>query len=142
MNLKDLKVLVIDDQPLMRELIQALLGQMLISKVTAVDGPDRAAILLRAGRPFDLVLVDWEMRPTSGIEFVKLLRAGDYGPSTKLPVIMVTGFADQERVVAAREAGISGFLIKPIDGRKLLALIQSILMPAAKPRPAAPQSHI
>ena len=71
------------------------------------------------GQPVDIVLSDWEMPNYTGLEMLKEVRSND--KFTNLPFIMVTGVRSTENVMAALQAGVSGYLVKPFSEAQLLA---------------------
>jgi len=79
-------------------------------------------------RPIDLAIVDWFMEPLDGLELVRRVRTGREGPNPYLPIIMLTGHSEADRVREARDAGANSFLTKPVSGdsvyRRILALVQ------------------
>jgi CheY-like chemotaxis protein len=72
------------------------------------------------------------MAPMDGLALTRFLRTSPASPDPFLPIIMITGFADRERVHAARDAGVTEFLVKPISAAALFSRIYSII---ANPRP-------
>ncbi len=80
----------------------------------------------------DIILVDWEMQPLDGLDFVKLVRTGDDSPNQYVPIIMVTGHSEQNKVTQARDAGINEMLIKPLSARTLFSRIRAVI---ERPRP-------
>ena len=80
----------------------------------------------------DLIFVDWRMERVDGLELVKRVRTGADSVNPYVPIIMVTGYADGARVKAARDAGVSDLLVKPIS---LAALAQRIGAVLNEPRP-------
>jgi DNA-binding response OmpR family regulator len=120
-----MKVLIVDDSPQIRMLAKDILGAgWAIDARECADG--RAAVEALSWRP-DLVLVDYEMRPMNGVDFTRLLRQGAGGADPRTPVIMMTGHADREHVMAARKAGVDGFIVKPLTIRAVLERVQAVL---------------
>jgi CheY-like chemotaxis protein len=123
------RVLVCDDERVMRSLVRATL-EGVAEVVEASDG-DEALALLRQARPA-LLIVDMMMPGMSGLEVVRQLR-GD-GQLRALPVIMITArvqVADQE---AALEAGVDLFISKPFSPSVLLDAVRSLLERAVDAR--------
>jgi len=106
------RVLVADDDPLMRTLIVVSLGSAL-EATEAADG-DEALTQLEQNR-FDLAIIDWDMPGTNGLDVIKTIRAN----GSQVPIIMVTAKAEREQVVQALRAGVSDYLIKPFDSSVL-----------------------
>lgn len=80
------------------------------------------ALKIMLTNQFDLLLVDWVMPGHSGLELVKRVRAGVKHRHT--PIVMVTGQDEQDQVTEAIDAGINGYLLKPPQRDKLLAVMQ------------------
>jgi DNA-binding NarL/FixJ family response regulator len=129
----DLRVLVADDQQLVRESIAALLdiqdGMTVVG--TAVDGRDAVA-QTEALRP-DVVLMDVRMPTLDGVAAVSLIR--ERLPSTR--VLMLTTFDDEELVVRALRAGAAGYLLKDLPARELAEAVRLAHAGVAQFDPAA-----
>jgi len=107
-------VLVADDSGTMRKIIIRSLNAVgITSVVEAADGA-QAVALFKPGA-FDLVLTDWNMPGKTGLEVIKEIRAQD----AKVPVIMITTEAEKQRVLAAIQAGVSDYLVKPFTAETL-----------------------
>lgn len=112
-NPDKLRVLVVDDNAQMRGILQSLLRGFGVRAVSlAIDGTDALAQLER--RQFDIAICDWLMEPMDGYEFVRAVRASDLPGIRELPIVMLTGQAEIRQVLAAREAGVTEYLLKPI----------------------------
>jgi len=120
----NLQVLVVDDYATMRRIIRNLLGQIGFSKIEeASDGADALA-KLRAGQ-FGLVISDWNMEPMTGLQLLKEVRADIRLKAT--PFIMVTAESKTENVVAAKEAGVNNYIVKPFNAETLKKKIESVI---------------
>jgi two-component system chemotaxis response regulator CheY len=120
-----MKVLIVDDNGPTRTLAKDILAAAWNVDVREC-GDGRAAVQELGWRP-DLVLVDYEMRPMDGAAFTRLLRAGGTGADPRTPVIMMTGHADREHVLKARQAGVDGIVVKPLSIRSMLERVQAVL---------------
>jgi len=101
-------VLVADDSGTMRKIIIRSLNAVgITSVVEAADGA-QAVALFKPGA-FDLVLTDWNMPGKTGLDVIREVRAMD----AKVPIIMITTEAEKQRVVAAIQAGVTDYLVKP-----------------------------
>lgn len=123
-SLSEVHVLVVDDNRQMRTLMRALLRAAFITKVTEAENAAQAFEAM-AATPVDLVLVDWRMEPIDGLEFTRMAR--QQGPNPYVPILMMTAHTEVSRVAAARDAGVSGFVKKPISARVLFDRISSAL---------------
>ncbi|MBI4184518.1 MAG: response regulator [Proteobacteria bacterium] len=122
----DLSVLVLDNSQEMRALLREMLGQTGIKK--ALEARDyREAIEEMKNTQVDVILVDSDLEPVSGVETVKNLRDRSKSPNPFVPIIMVTGQAIRDRVFAARDAGVHEFLLKPFSANALRDRITKML---------------
>lgn len=117
------KILVVDDDPGNREVLEELLRLRGHPVVTAASGPE--ALELVKKDPPDLVLLDVTMPGMSGYEVCEALRAE---PATRLlPIVIITALEGQEEKIRAIEAGADDFLNKPISPTELIARVKSLL---------------
>ena len=131
-----MKVLIVDDSAPIRALAKGILSAAFNLDVRECDDGLSAIEALQDFKP-GLVLVDFEMRPMDGAEFTRRLRRGGTGADPRTPVIMMTGHADRQIVLKAREAGVDGFIVKPLTIRSVLERTQAVL---ARPRDVVIQS--
>lgn len=118
------KVLVVDDYAMMRRVIRNLLQQIGFKEIDeAADGT--SALEKLASGDFGLVLSDWNMEPMSGLELVKQIRSD--ARLKELPFIMVTAESKAESVIAAKQAGISNYVVKPFNTDTLKKKIESVI---------------
>jgi len=125
-----LRFLVVDDNPHMRRILRALLLGFGSREVhEAEDGAGG----LEAFNQFtpDIVIMDWAMPIFDGLEFARMIRQPDTNASPFTPIIMLTGHSERKRVTAARDAGVTEFMVKPISAK---GLHQRILNVIANPR--------
>ena len=117
------KILVVDDDPGNREVLEELLQLRGYPVVTAASGPEALELIKKD--PPDLVLLDVTMPGMSGYEVCEALRAE---PATHLlPIVIVTALEGQEEKIRAIEAGADDFLNKPISPPELIARVKSLL---------------
>jgi CheY-like chemotaxis protein len=121
-----LKALVVEDNPHMRTLLRTLLAGLGVAEVLEASDGGRAFAVLETAQP-DFVLTDLSMEPVDGIAFTYELRNSHRSPNPYLPVIMVTGHTERERVLAARDAGVTELLAKPVTARNLFLRIAEIV---------------
>ena len=113
---KTLAVLVVDDYATMRRIIRNLLQQLGFTDVDEADDGEQALAKLR-DKDFDLVISDWNMEPMTGLDLLKAVRAD--ARLKALPFIMVTAESKTENVVAAKQAGVSNYIVKPFNAEIL-----------------------
>ncbi|NDL62631.1 chemotaxis response regulator CheY [Acerihabitans arboris] len=113
---KELRFLVVDDFATMRRIVRNLLKELGFNNVDeAEDGVD-ALTKLRAGK-IDFVISDWNMPNMDGLALLQNIRAD--GAMASLPVLMVTAEAKKENIIAAAQAGASGYVVKPFTAATL-----------------------
>jgi len=122
----DLKALIVEDNTHMRTLLRGLLGAVGIKDI-AEAGNGQAAIAMLRERKCDLVLSDLMMQPMDGIDFTHAVRNSDQSPNPFVPIIMITGHTEKSRVEAARDAGVTEFLAKPVTTHNLFSRIAEIV---------------
>ena len=123
-NYSKLKVLIADDSEFMRKLIRELIDVLHISNVRVAEDAAKAWGILHEFAP-DLIFTDWNMPPTSGLDFVRRVRNDKSVPNPFVPIIMVTGYREVSRVREARDAGVNELIIKPLTTSVLFDRIQS-----------------
>ncbi|MFD0206829.1 MULTISPECIES: response regulator [Saccharothrix] len=116
--MSDVRVVVVDDQQLIRESIAALLDLQPGITVVGTAGDGRDAVALVAETDPDVVLMDVRMPVVDGIEALGLLRGG------RARVVMLTTFDDEEYVVRALKAGASGYLLKDRPAVELASAVR------------------
>jgi len=125
-DFENLSVLVCDDSHQIRSLLKTFLNGFGIKNITEAADSDRAFEELITFDP-DLVITDWNMPPTSGLDFVKRIRLSDESINPYVPIIMLTGYTELHRVKQARDAGITSFLAKPLSAMSLYKRMMSIV---------------
>ena len=124
--LKDVRVLIVDDQDFIRSMLRQMLG-VLGCKSISDETNGEAAWFAVQDNPPDLLIVDWEMEPMDGIELVKKIRNDDSSPDRFLPIIMITAHSERPRIIAARDAGVNEFLMKPVSARMLFSRLNAVI---------------
>ena len=121
---KEMAILVVDDYKTMLRIIRNLLKQLDFSNVDeATDGAE--ALQKLRDKDYGLVISDWNMEPMTGLQLVREVRS-DKKLKT-LPFIMVTAESKTENVVAAKEAGVSNYIVKPFNAETLKQKIVCVL---------------
>jgi len=116
-------ILIVDDEKSIREMLAVALEMAGYSTLEAANARDAHAMIIDE-QPM-LVLLDWMMPGTSGIELARRLRKD---PITKdIPLIMLTAKADEDNTIQALDAGIDDFIAKPFSPRELVARLKAVL---------------
>ncbi len=126
-----LSFLVVDDNSHMRRLVRSLLHGFGSRQV--YEAEDGAAGLegVENYNP-DILITDWAMPIFDGLELLQMIRNPDSCKNAYIPIIMLTGHAEKDRVIQARNYGVTEFLCKPISAKSLYDRIFSIVL---NPRP-------
>lgn len=112
----NMKFLVVDDFSTMRRIVRNLLKELGFNNVDEAEDGATALNKLRGGN-FDFVISDWNMPNMDGLTMLQNIRAD--GALGKLPVLMVTAEAKKENIIAAAQAGASGYVVKPFTAATL-----------------------
>jgi two-component system, chemotaxis family, chemotaxis protein CheY len=115
-------ILVADDDPICRKIVVLRLRSLGEFKVAEATDGNEALALLKRNR-YDGLIVDWQMPGRSGLEIVREIRKA----GVAMPLLMVTGESEKEKVVEAIRAGVTDYLIKPFDNETLQAKLQKFV---------------
>ncbi|RLV61603.1 chemotaxis protein CheY [Parashewanella curva] len=113
---KNMKILIVDDFSTMRRIIKNLLRDLGFNNTQEADDGTTALPMLQKG-DFDFVVTDWNMPGMQGIDLLKAIRADEKLKS--IPVLMVTAEAKREQIIAAAQAGVNGYVVKPFTAATL-----------------------
>jgi two-component system, chemotaxis family, chemotaxis protein CheY len=130
-RLNVLNVLLVDDSKSMRSLIRVILQAWGINNVYESEDAINAYARLKEFN-VDVVFCDIMMKPMTGIEFTRKVRSDDDSPDPFLPIIVVSGYTERERVEAARDAGATEVMAKPITAKALYTRLVEVV---EHPRP-------
>lgn len=122
----NMNVLVVDDYATMRRIIKNLLTQIGFVNIVEADNGATALTKLRE-RTFGIVISDWNMEPMTGLQLLKEVRAD--AKLKAMPFIMVTAESKTENVIAAKQAGVNNYIVKPFNAETLKKKIESVLGP-------------
>ncbi len=126
-----LRFLVVDDNAHMRRIVRTLLNGFGAREVTEAEDGAGGLEAFTQYVP-DVVITDWAMPIFDGLELTQMIRQPGANPNPFVPIIMLTGHSEKRRVTAARDAGVTEFLAKPLSARALYERIASIVL---NPRP-------
>ena len=111
-----LRILVVDDFSTMRRIVRNLLKELGFTNVDEAEDGAIALQKLQSGG-FEFVVTDWNMPNMDGLELLQTIRAD--GALASMPVLMVTAEAKKENIIAAAQAGASGYVVKPFTAATL-----------------------
>lgn len=120
---KDMKILVVDDFSTMRRIIKNLLRDLGFTNADEADDGSSALPMLKTGK-YDFLVTDWNMPGMTGIDLLRHIRADE--SLKNLPVLMVTAEAKRDQIVAAAQAGVNGYVVKPFTAAVLKEKIEKI----------------
>jgi two-component system chemotaxis response regulator CheY len=128
--IQQLRVLVVDDNAFMRNMVRGMLGNIGVKKTYEAADGIAGLEMIREVTP-DIVVLDWEMPLLNGPELVRIVRSPGVFPMPDIPIIMLTAHGERWRVVEAARLGVNEFLCKPVSAKALFDRLISILL---KPR--------
>ena len=126
-----LRFLVIDDNAHMRRILRTLLHGFGARDVNEAEDGAAGLEAFTAYIP-DIIITDWAMPIFDGLELTQMVRQPGSNANPYVAIIMLTGHSEKKRVTAARDAGITEFLAKPISAKGLYERIVNVV---ACPRP-------
>jgi two-component system chemotaxis response regulator CheY len=121
---KNMKILIVDDYKTMLRILRNLLRQLNFNNVDEATDGSMALQKLRQ-EPFGMVISDWNMEPMTGIQLLREVRADE--KLKHLPFIMITAESKSENVIAAKEAGVSNYIVKPFNAETLKTKMASVI---------------
>lgn len=126
LDLGGIRVLIVDDQDTVLEILRGILRKLGFRHVEmAKDGAQALDMMRSTIDPYGLVISDWNMQPMSGLQLLQAVRADkDLAPT---PFIMITGENTKDRVIAAMEAGVSSYIMKPFSPDAVKKRLVSLL---------------
>lgn len=127
MKIKNATVLIVDDNDGTRRLLRMLLRDLGVREVIACACVEDGLKALH-GSTIDLIFTDWEMIGETGMELVDSVRRADHERISRIPIIMMTAYGEEWRVKAARDAGITDFMLKPFSPVQIEAKLRTALL--------------
>jgi DNA-binding response OmpR family regulator len=140
-SLKSFTILLVEDYDFMQGLIGSMLRAFGVGNIMVCNSGNEAMELLRITqaqarnmnvKPIDLVLVDWMMADGNGLELINWVRNNKSENIHFTPIMLVSAFASEDVVIAARDNGANEALVKPVSGEKLASRILAMI---DNPRP-------
>lgn len=124
---KNIKIMIVDDYSTMLRILRNLLRQLEFNNVDEANNGGDALQKLREGGQYNLIISDWNMQPMTGLELLKEVRAD--AKLKHIPFIMVTAESKTDNVIAAKQAGVSNYIVKPFNAETLKTKMSSVLGP-------------
>jgi two-component system chemotaxis response regulator CheY len=132
-----LQVLVVEDEEFMRKLTHQLLRELGVETVvSANDGEEGLQHLQFGDTRIDLILCDLQMPKMGGLQLVDAVRSGKANCDADVPIIVLTGHAEEKTVRAALKLHINGYLVKPVSVGSLRDRINAVLTKAMPRSPS------
>lgn len=123
----DLSILVVDDDPSIREITAAVLKKLELARIDTASSGEEAFELFKKHN-HSLIITDWQMEPVNGLELIKMIRQSDNGsPNTHVPVILSSGYCNDEAIEEIRAAGVNELLVKPYSADDLIKRVVYVL---------------
>lgn len=119
------RILIVDDEEILTKTFSMLLERSGYEVYVAKNGQD--AVAMAGEENFDLVICDMRMPGLNGVETLKAMRVETENGGKDLPVIFITGFADEKTEREANALKPAGYLYKPFDNVNLLSLVEETL---------------
>ncbi|NQU55601.1 MAG: response regulator [Rhodospirillales bacterium] len=119
-----MNVLIVDDYKTMLRILRNLLKQLKFDNIVDATDGSMALEVLRS-QNIGMVISDWNMEPMTGIQLLREVRGDD--KLKHLPFIMITAESKSENVIAAKEAGVSNYIVKPFNAETLKSKLTSVL---------------
>jgi two-component system chemotaxis response regulator CheY len=126
MQLRDARFLLVDDHQPMREILKSLLFGLGVRQVSEARDAAQAFDMLRHV-PFDILLTDYDMEGETGVQLAHRLRRAQELANRRIPIVMVTGRAEGPVILAARDAGVDEYLVKPLTAASLCQKVEAAL---------------
>lgn len=120
----NMKVLIVDDYKTMLRILRNLLRQLNFANVEEASDGAEALQKLKQDK-YGLVISDWNMEPMTGIQLLRAVRSDE--TLKHLPFVMITAESKSENVIAAKEAGVSNYIVKPFNAETLKTKLTSVL---------------
>jgi len=125
-RLKNIRILLVDDERLILRLVTDVLSHLGFTSVTVCHSGTEAAEKIRTDL-FDIVITDWRMPDMQGIDLIRFIRNSPESPCQRIPIILLTGNTGTNYIFEARDAGVTEYMIKPFSAQQLVRRIKAII---------------
>lgn len=121
----NMKILIVDDSRPMLKIIRNLLKQIGLNNVEEATDGNSALTILRGGSGWGLIVSDWNMEPgMNGLPFLKEVRAD--AALKHIPFVMITAESKTDNVIAAKQAGVNNYIVKPFNAETLKGKLKAV----------------
>ena len=117
-DFRDCSILVVDDNDFFRKLLITMLRAFRIEAIVQA-GDGETAFEEYRNKEFSCVITDWRMSPMDGLALVDKIRRSEESPKQDTPIILCTAYTEFDRILEARDAGVSEILAKPVSAAHL-----------------------
>jgi two-component system chemotaxis response regulator CheY len=117
------KILIVDDSETLRAILIFVLEEAGYEVIVGIDGIDAQKHLTK--QPIDLIITDLHMPNLNGIGFIKVVRSHPVYSNT--PILFLTTDTQQNLKTEAKDAGATGWIIKPFDQKKLISAVSKVI---------------
>ena len=124
LNLKNLSVLVVEDNDFMRQIIGKILREFKITDITKAYSGRNSRELVHSNI-FDICFIDLEIEDLNGVELIKFIR--EETDNNYVPIIMITGYSTNDYIKTARDAGITEYVTKPFFAESIYKKIKAVI---------------
>lgn len=122
----NISVLIVEDNQPMAAMAKSILETFGIVNITVAKHGEEGFSSFCKTNP-DIVLADWMMKPMDGITLTQMIRNEARSPNPFVPIVLMTGFSEKTRVMEARDAGVTEFLVKPFLAKDLYKRIAQVI---------------
>ena len=122
----NMRILIVDDFKTMLKIVDNMLRQLGFKNIDEASDGTMALEKIKANK-YDLILSDWNMEPMTGFDLLKHVRAD--GATKHIPVILITAESKTEDIIAAKQAGVNNYIVKPFNANTLKEKLSAVLGP-------------
>ncbi|CAN5597363.1 N/A [soil metagenome] len=126
MSLSNIRILVADDDRMIRRIVATKLSGLGYTVLEAEDGQE-ALSQLEDGEIPDLLITDQLMPRVNGLQLIRAIRSSSNSEKSVLPVIMLTSKGSEQDVIQGLEAGLDDYVVKPFSPNELAARVRTVL---------------
>jgi len=132
-NFKTTKVLIVESSPPLYELLKGVLGLFSVPEENIFSAYSKDEGFRKfCKESHDLLIVDWLDNPNSGIKLTRQIRTDRLSPNLYVPILMTAGSGHAAKVLLSRDAGVSGYMVKPFSAKAIAHRLERII---ESPRP-------